>query len=66
MDIRNALDDEPTAIIVKPGGKFKEDELDQVLSWYETIGDLYRSGILSCDMIYDEFSYDIAKNLQKR
>ena len=60
-DIDGALADKgDTKIWSKPGGKFTEGQVSDYLSWYETIGDLFDQGLLSCDMVYSEFSYAIS------
>ena len=60
-DIAIALDDKPET---KIRNKFGATKLEDYLGWLETIGELLREDILVCDMVYNEFSYNIIKAYQ--
>src|SRR5713226_7120141 len=57
-DIAIALDDKPET---KVRAKFGAVNLEGYLGWLETIGVLLHENILICDMVYNEFSYNIIK-----
>jgi hypothetical protein len=60
QNLENDLDSDPaTPILKRPNnrGKFTVVQLDAYLSEYETLDDLYRSGLITCRMMYNEFSY---------
>jgi len=62
QELEDALDSDPTTPILKrpnSAGKFTDVQLDGYLGEYETLNDLYRSGLITCSMMYDEFSYDL-------
>jgi hypothetical protein len=57
QNLINALDADPTKpILTKSGGQFTVAQLDWYLGEYETLDDLYRSGLITCRMMYNEFS----------
>lgn len=58
-NLSNALDSDPGSPILKPRGKFSVFDLDWYLGQYETLDDLYRSGLITCPMMYNEFSYNL-------
>ncbi len=41
-------------------------QLDGYLSEYETLDDLYQSGLITCPMMYNEFSYDLETAYKNR
>jgi hypothetical protein len=70
QNLEDALDSDPTTPILKPeirvltpprpgDGTFTVVQLDQYLSEYETLDDLYQSGLITCRMMYNEFSGDL-------
>lgn len=62
QNLEDALDSDPTTPILKRpkgGGKFTVVQLDNYLSEYETLADLYQNDLITCRMIYNEFSYDL-------
>ncbi|SRR5216684_4152966 len=62
QDLSDTLDSDPaTPILKRPkgGGKFSVSQLDQYLSEFETLDDLYQSDLITCRMMYNEFSYDL-------
>jgi len=64
QDLVDALDSDPTTPILKRpkgGGTFTVGQLDWYLGEYETLDDLYRNGLITCPMMYNEFSYDLEK-----
>lgn len=63
-ELSDALDSDPAAPILKKqkaGGRFTVHQLDWYLAEYETLDDLYQSDLITCRMIYNEFSYDLEK-----
>jgi hypothetical protein len=64
QDLVDDLDSDPaTPILKRPngGGKFTVPQLDWYLGEYETLDDLYRNNLITCRMMYNEFSYDLEK-----
>jgi hypothetical protein len=60
--VMDALDSEPTAPILKRAkgsGSITVLQLDGYLGQYETLDDFYRNGLITCGMMYNEFSYDL-------
>ncbi len=61
--LSDELDSDPTTPILKRakgGGKFSVAQLGRYLNEFETLDDLYRSsGLITCRMMYNEFSYDL-------
>jgi hypothetical protein len=65
--LEDALDSDPaTPILRAHAGKFTVDQLDGYLGEYETLDDLYQSGLITCPMMYNEFSYDIETAYRNR
>jgi hypothetical protein len=59
-NLENDLDSDPAAPILKEhGGKYTVIQLDNFLSQYETLDDLYRNDLITCRMMYNEFSGDL-------
>lgn len=52
-------------ILKKNGGKFDEDDLEQYLDLWEGLNDLYVKGLISKEMFYNSYSYDIDKAYSK-
>jgi hypothetical protein len=66
-DLVDALDSEPTTpILRKSGGRFTVERLGDYLGEYETLDDFYRDGLITCRMMYTEFSYDLEKAYQNK
>ncbi len=69
-DILNALDSDPSTPIIKRSmknsGAFTVAQLGDYLGQYETLDDLYRNGLITCRMLYNEFSYDLEKAYKNR
>jgi hypothetical protein len=67
LRLEDALDSDPaTPILKEHGGKFTDEQLDGYLGEYETLDDLYRNGLITCRMMYNEFSYDIETAYKNR
>jgi hypothetical protein len=65
--LEDALDSDPaTPILRGHGGRFTVDQIDGYLGEYETLDDLYKSGLITCRMMYNEFSYDIETAYKNR
>lgn len=59
-NLENDLDSDPrTPILKEHGGKYTVIQLDNFLSQYETLDDLYQNGLITCRMMYNEFSGDL-------
>ena len=55
--LEDALDSDPaTPILREHSSKFTVEQLDGYLGEYETLDDLYRTGLITCRMMYNEFS----------
>lgn len=48
-------------ILKKNGGKFNEDDLEEYLDLWEGLNDLYIKDLISKEMFYNSYSYDIGK-----
>jgi hypothetical protein len=48
-------------ILKEQGGKFTEEDLEGYLDLWEGLHDLYVKGLISKDMFYNSYSYDIEK-----
>jgi len=48
-------------ILKKHGGKFSEDDLEDYLSIFDALNDLYEKGMINKDLFYNDYSYDIEK-----
>jgi hypothetical protein len=67
QNLIDALDADPTKpILTKSGGQFTVAQLGWYLGEYETLDDLYRSDLITCRMMYNEFSYDLEKAYKNR
>ncbi len=69
QNLVDALDSDPaTPILKRPkgGGNFTAAQLGWYLGEYETLDDLYRSGLITCRMMYNEFSYDLEKAYENK
>jgi hypothetical protein len=45
-------------ILKEHGGKFRPEEVDTLLGFYDTIGNLYKEKLIEKEMAYNEFSED--------
>ncbi len=43
------------------GGKFSDDDLEGYLDIWDSLNDVYSKGLISRDMFYNSYSYDIEK-----
>ena len=62
--IMDELDSDPTTPILKRskgGGRFTLTQIEWYLDTYEMLDDFYQNGLITCRMMYNEFSYDIEK-----
>ena len=57
-------EDEP--IFKKTGGEFTTADIDQYLGIYELLNNVSEIGLISDDMLYNAFSYDIIKTYQNK
>jgi hypothetical protein len=57
--LEDDLDDPAAPILKEHGGKYTVIQLDNFLSQYETLDDLYQSHLITCRMLYNEFSGDL-------
>jgi hypothetical protein len=57
LQISDAIEASGTPIL-QPKGKFSQDQLEQWLGDYDTIGELYAEGLINDRIAYDLFSYD--------
>jgi hypothetical protein len=60
--LSDALDSDPSKSILKPPdgtGEFTVEQLDDYLGEYETLADLYQNHLITCPMMYNEFSGDL-------
>jgi hypothetical protein len=67
--IIDALDSDPTTPILKRahrGGTVNDTQLEWYLAEYEKLDDLYRNGLITCRMMYNEFSYDLERHTRTR
>ena len=61
-NLSDALASDPATPILKRrkgGGRFTVAQLDSYLGQYETLDDLYRSNLINCRMMYNEFSGEL-------
>jgi hypothetical protein len=58
--IMNAIEDNPHTYSPLKAG-FRDNQVEDYMSEFDTIGDLYRDGVIAPQMTYDEFSYDTEK-----
>ncbi len=62
LSITQTIDtDDLKTKILEPNGDFSIGEVDRYLGVYETLGNLYRGGLITCDMLENDFSYYIEK-----
>ncbi len=62
LNISQALDTEnKTAKIFQPEGPFSVGDIDRYLGTFETLGNLYKEGLITCDMLKANFAYYIQK-----
>lgn len=62
LGISQALDtDDAGAKILQPDGPVAQAEIDRYLGTFETLGNLYREGLITCTMFKSDFSYYIQK-----
>ncbi len=62
QDIIDELDTDDTGVKIRqPAGKFSDSHLEAYIGIYDTIGGLAKEDLLTCSMMYDEFSFDINK-----
>jgi hypothetical protein len=47
--------------LLKPIGKFTPDDISEYINYYDTLGNLYRDGLVNQMAAYDETSYDVEK-----
>lgn len=58
--IMAAIEDHTHTYSLRKAG-FTDDQIEDYMGEFETIGDLYRDNVISFQMAYDEFSYDTEK-----
>jgi len=62
LKISQTLDVENKDVkIFQPEGKFSVRDIDRYLGTFETLGSLYKKGLITCDMFKTDFSYYIQK-----
>ncbi len=62
LKISQILDTEDKTIkIFQPEGPFSVADVDRYLGTFETLGSLYRKGLITCDMFKTNFSYYVQK-----
>lgn len=62
LRISQALDTEDKTVkIFQPEGPFSVSDVDRYLGTFETLGSLYRRGLITCDMFKTDFSYYVQK-----
>lgn len=62
LKISQILDTEDKTIkIFQPEGPFSVADVDRYLGTFETLGSLYRKGLITCDMFKTDFSYYVQK-----
>jgi hypothetical protein len=57
-ELRLAIDSNKP-ILKEHGGKFSQDDLEGYLDLWEGLSDVYAKGLISKDMFYNSYSYDI-------
>ena len=57
-------DDQP--IFLKNGGKFTSTDIDKYLTNYELLNNIYEAGLITDDMLYNAFSYDVVKTYKNK
>lgn len=62
LEISQALDTEDKTLkVFQPEGLFKTGDIDRYLGTFETLGNLYKRGLITCDMFSTNFAYYIKK-----
>lgn len=62
LQISQALDaEDKTLKIFQPEGPFNIGDIDRYLGTFETLGNLYQRGLITCDMFSTNFAYYIQK-----
>lgn len=62
LKISQALDTEDKTVkIFQPEGPFSVADVDRYLGTFETLGSLYKNGLITCDMFKTDFSYYVQK-----
>lgn len=62
LEISQALDTEDKTLrIFQPEGLFNTGDVDRYLGTFETLGNLYKRGLITCDMFSTNFAYYIQK-----
>jgi hypothetical protein len=61
ITLADDIDDNDDAYSPIHTGGFTDNQLDDYMGEFETVGDLVRDGVIEQQMAYDEFSYDIEK-----
>ena len=49
------------SILKAHGGKFSDDDLEGYLDIWDSLNDVYAKGLISKDMFYNSYSYDLEK-----
>ncbi len=58
--------EENQPILKESGGEFTTTDIDRYLGIYELINNVSEAGLISDDMLYNAFSYDIVKTYQNK
>lgn len=53
-------------IFLDNGGKFTTTDIDKYISIYELVNDVYVNGLITDDMLYNAFSYDIVATYRNK
>ena len=62
--IADEIDSPGTLLLKEHGGDITDGQLENYLGVYETLGFLYEKHLITDDMIYNDFSYDVVKAYQ--
>jgi hypothetical protein len=58
--------EESQPIFIKNGGRFNSTDIDNYLTTYELINNVYEAGLMTGDMLYNAFSYEIVRTYDNK